>query len=70
MAGESRTIGNNRVADINARLLTQNLAYGIRTCSPGARHVKSRMTNHAKNGIGNHVVRFFQHNLKQVMQRR
>ncbi len=70
MAGEPRTVGNNGVADINTRLLTQNLAYGIRTCSPGTWHVKSCMANHTENGIGNHVVRFFQHNLKQVVQRR
>ncbi len=69
MAGEARTVGNNRVTNINPRLLTQNLAYGIRTRPPGAWHVKSCMTNHAEHGIGNHVVRFFQHNLKQVMQR-
>ena len=68
MTRETRTVGNNGVADINARLLTQNLAYGIRTRPPGAWHVKSDMTNHTENGIGNHVVRFFQHNLKQVMQ--
>ncbi len=56
MAGEARTVGDNGVADINARLLTQNLAYGIGTCPPGARDVKSCMANHAENGIGDHVV--------------
>ena len=29
MAREARAIGNNRVADIDARLLTQDLTYGI-----------------------------------------
>lgn len=56
MARKTGTVGNNGIADINSRLLAQNLANGIRSRPSGARHVKPDMTNHPKNSIGDHVV--------------
>ena len=67
VAREAGSVGNDRVTNIDTRLLAQDLAYGIGTCAPGARDIKSRVADHTKNGVSNHVVRLFQHNLKQVM---
>jgi hypothetical protein len=35
MARQTRAVGNDRIAEIDAGLLTQDLAYGIGTGPPG-----------------------------------
>ncbi|VUS83462.1 hypothetical protein SB6422_05831 [Klebsiella huaxiensis] len=56
MPRQTGTVGNNRITEINAGLLTQDLAHRIRTGTPGTWYPETSVTNGAKDGVRDHVV--------------
>lgn len=56
VARQARAVGDDRIAEIDPSLLTQDLAYRIGSRPPGARYAKPGMADGTKDGIGNHVV--------------
>ncbi len=56
VARQARAVGDDRIAEIDPSLLTQDLAYGIGSCPPGAWYAEAGVADSTKNGVGNHVV--------------